>query len=71
MNDWWRQQEYYCKCQSNDPWIHVHYKEPPHCCARCSECKQYRPDISESEAARILLGPEMTNREAAEILLGK
>jgi len=84
MNPWWSQQEFYCKCQfahrrdfwgqfipGIDPWVHVHRQEPPHACARCSECKEYRPHIPEHIGIKILLGPEISVSEAADILLGK
>ena len=70
MNQWWAKQEWYCVCQGLDPWVHVHYEDANHACARCSRCKSYRPDIPEQVAIRMLLGPEMTNEQATRILLG-
>jgi hypothetical protein len=69
MNDWWSKQEWPCVCQGTDPWIHSHYDYNQHPCARC-ECAGYRPRIPEAVGIRILLGPEMTNEQAATILLG-
>lgn len=34
-----------CECQGSDPTPHKHYYEPPHSCARCLECKAYKPAI--------------------------
>lgn len=70
-NPWWDKQEFYCVCQGTDMWVHVHRAEGQHSCARCSECNQYRPNIPEQVAIRIMLGPVMSNKEAADILLGK
>lgn len=70
MNPWWSEQEFYCKCQGNDRWVHVHRAEGTHSCARCSECTEYRPNIPEHVGTRILLGPEMLESTAADILLG-
>lgn len=70
MNSWWSQQEWYCKCQDRDPWMHVHHMVSPHSCARCAACKAYEPNIPEEAAIRILLGPEMTEETAENILLG-
>lgn len=66
---WW--QEWPCKCQRRDPVFHKHYADHPrHPCARCGACEQYEPDIPEHVAIRILLGPEMSDAEAATVLLG-
>jgi hypothetical protein len=65
MNNWWSQQKWVCKCQGNDPWLHVHYKESPHRCARCLECERYEPNIPEHKAISV-----MTNEQAADVLLG-
>lgn len=70
MNDWWRQQEWPCVCNRGDGWLHVHYADRGHRCARCNKCEAYGPDIPESVAIRMLIGPETTNAEAAAILLG-
>lgn len=64
-------QEYHCVCQGDDPWLHKHHDEAPHSCARCRECKAFRPDLTDAQALRILIGPDMTNAQAADILLGK
>lgn len=71
MNAWWATKEWPCVCNRGDRWVHTHYPDAPHKCARCLECCEYRPDIPEHIAIRILLGPEMTNAQAADILLGK
>ena len=70
MNPWWAKQEWFCICQGNDVWVHIHYEVAPHQCARCTECDRYRPDIPEAVAIRMLLGPEMSEEEAATILMG-
>lgn len=70
MNPWWMTQEWACVCNRGDRWVHVHYAESPHACARCTECKGYCPDIPEYVAVQMLIGPEMTNEQATAILLG-
>lgn len=70
MNAWWVTKEWPCICNRGDQWLHTHYPEGKHACARCTECKEYRPDIPEHIAIRILLGPVMSDAEAATILLG-
>jgi hypothetical protein len=64
-------QEWPCICNRGERIFHAHYVEGLHSCARGCGCKEYRPDIPEQEAIRILLGPVMTNEEATTILLGK
>lgn len=71
--EWWSQQTWPCKCQGNDPWVHVHYdydSDDRHRCARCIECEGYQPDIPEWWAIRMLLGPEISQADACRILLG-
>lgn len=70
MNEWFWSQTWPCVCNRGDRWLHTHYPERPHKCARCTECKAYREDIPEHLAIRILIGPEMTEREGIAILIG-
>ena len=69
MSLWWSEQNWVCKCQGDDPWLHVHREDPVHLCARCP-CNHYEPNIPEFAATCILIGPETTEREAQNILLG-
>jgi putative FmdB family regulatory protein len=36
-----------CVCQGDDPTPHKHYDEKPHSCARCGECRRYKPALPE------------------------
>lgn len=71
MNSWWAKQNYFCRCQGDDPIIHTHYDLPGHKCARCIECRGYSPLLTEKQAIEILIGPEITEKQAIEILIGK
>ena len=31
----------FCRCQADDEFVHKHYAEPPHSCARCNACEAF------------------------------